>query len=327
MATSSSGISDLYTAVTADLVDFYADAVLLPNPALISNSINISEGSGDTVNFPLTDAWTTGLSGISESADIITGAGDQSFATSVSSVTAKKRGAGTEVSEEALEDGQFDIVRNAITTRLSNSVAQATDEAGFKVMLNNTETAPTDGNVLVGTGSNVSLINQASINGGSTGNIDVNVVFSPEAMGYMSKRDITLKMDEEVKKDQYIMTATVRNGFCHLRSGFIKAVASLAGSYAAANNVNLVDFAEAVARLRAANAPADLNGFYYAGITPQVELLLANELNGAGGTGTATIGSLSDIGNRALLDAVISEAVGIRWLRTNNLVSNIVNTI
>lgn len=326
MATSSTGINDLFTAVTADLVDFYADAVLLPNPALISNSINIEEGSGNSVNFPLTDAWTTGASSIAESANVVA-ASDQSFATSVASATAVKRGAGTQVSEEALEDGQFDVVRNAVVTRLSNSVAQATDEAGFKVMLNNTETAPTNGNLLDGADSNVSLINQSTINGGSTGAIDVNVVFSPEAMGYMSKRDITLKMEEEVKHDQYIMTGTVRNGFCHLRRDFIKAVASLTGSYSATNNVNLVDFAEAVARLRAGNAPADLNGFYYAGITPQVELLLANELNGAGSTGTSTIGSLSDIGNRALLDAVISEAVGIRWLRTNNLVTNMANTI
>jgi hypothetical protein len=328
MATSSSGINDLFTAVTADLVDFYADAVLLPNPALIMNSINISGGAGDSVNFPLTDAWTTGTSAIAESANVIAGTGgDQSFATSVASATAVKRGAGTQVSEEALEDGQFDVVRNAILTRLTNSVAQATDEAGFKTMLNDTETKPTNGNVLVGTGSNIALINRATINGAANGNIDVNVVFSPEAMGYMSKRDITAKMEAEVKHDQYIMTGTVRNAFTHLRPGFIKGVASTAGSYSATNNVNLVNFAEAVARLRADNAPADLNGFYYAAITPQVELLLANELNGAGGTGASTIGSLSDIGNRALLDAVISEAVGIRWLRTNNLVTNIVNTV
>lgn len=328
MATDSSGIGALYTAVVQDLVAYYDNAVLLPNPALITNSFNIAGSAGDSVKVPLTDAWTTGTSGIAEQANVIAGSGgDQSFTSTAVTLQASKRGAGTQVSEEALEDGQFDVVRNAVLTRLSRSIAQATDQAGFKTMLNNTETAPADGNVLVGTGANIELVNQATINGGSTGNIDVNVVFSPEAMAYMSKREPMVKMQEEVKHDRYIMTGTLRNAFGQLRPGFIKGVASLAGSYADANNVNLTDFAKCVAKLRDGNAPADDSGFYYAAITPGAELVLSNELNGVGGTGTSTIGSLSDIGNRVLLESVISEAIGIRWVRSNNLVENIVNTI
>lgn len=326
MATNSSGIGDLYTAVVQDLVAYYDNAVLLPNPALISNSFNIAGSAGDSVKVPLTDAWTTGTSNISEQGNIINLA-DQSFTTSSVSLTANKRGAGTTVSEEALEDGQFDVVRNAVLTRLSRSIAQATDQAGFKTMLNNTETAPADGNVLVGSGSAIELINQATINGAATGNIDVNVVFSPEAMAYMSKREPMVKMQEDVEFDRYIMTGTLRNAFGQLRPGFIKGVASLAGSYVDANNCNLVDFATAVAKLRDGNAPADDSGFYYAAITPGAELVLSNELNNVGGTGTSSIGSLSDIGNRVLLESVISEAIGIRWVRSNNLVENITNTI
>ena len=144
MATNSSGIGALYTAVVQDLVAYYDNAVLLPNPALITNSFNIAGSSGDSVKVPLTDAWTTGTSGISEQANVLAGAGgDQSFTSTAVTLQAIKRGAGTQVSEESLEDGQFDVVRNAVLTRLSRSIAQATDKAGFKVMLNNTETAPT----------------------------------------------------------------------------------------------------------------------------------------------------------------------------------------
>ena len=326
MATSSSGINDLYVSVVQDLVAYYDNAVLLPNPALITHSFNIAGSAGDSVKVPLTDAWTTGAD-VNESANVIA-ASDQSFTTTGVTLTAKKRGAGTQVSEEALEDGQFDVVRNAVLTRLSRSIAQATDIAGFKVMLNNTETAPTNGNELVGTGANIELVNQATINGAANGNIDVNVVFSPEAMAYMSKREPMVKMQEDVEFDRYIMTGTLRNAFGQLRPGFIKGVASLADTpYASANNCNLADFAESVAKLRAANAPADESGFYYAAITPGVELVLSNELSGVGSTGTSTIGSLSDIGNRVLLESIVSEAIGIRWVRSNNLVTGVTNTI
>ena len=323
--TTSAGISDLYNAVITDLVPYYDNAVMLPNSALIPNSLNISEGAGDTVQFPLQDSFSVATSGLAENANVV-GAGND-FTTSASPITAVKRGSGTFVTEESLEDGQFDVVRNAVVSQLSRSVAQATDQAGFKTMLNDTETVPGDGSELDGQNNDIELINQATINGAATGNIDVNVVFSPQAMGYMSKREITAKMEEDVQFDRYIMTGTTRNGFGQLRPDFMKAVASLAGSLVATNNVDLADFAQSVALLRAANAPADASGFYYAAITPQVEYLLSTELNGVGGTGASSIGSLSDIGNRALLDAVISEAIGIRWLRTNNLVTNITNTI
>ena len=327
MATDSSGIGALYTAVVQDLVAYYDNAVLLPNPALISNSFNIAGSSGDSVKVPLTDAWGVGASGIAEQANVVA-ADNESFTSTGVTLQASKRGSGTQVSEEALEDGQFDVVRNAVLTRLSRSIAQATDQAGFKTMLNNTETSPADGNVLVGTGANIELVNQATINGAATGNIDVNVVFSPEEMSYMIKREPMVKMQEDVEFDRYIMTATLRNKFGQLRPGFIKGVASSTGIQSNASlTCNLVDFATSVAKLRDANAPTDETGFYYAAVTPGAELALSNELNGVGGTGTSSIGSLSDIGNRVLLESIISEAIGIRWVRSNNLVENIVNTI
>ena len=328
MSTNSANISALYAAVVQDLVAYYDNAVLLPNPALITNSFNIAGSAGDSVKVPLTDAWSTAGSGLGEQSNVIAIGGDQSFTSTGVTLTAVKRGAGTQVSEESLEDGQIAVVQQAVLTRLSRSIAQATDVAGFKVMLNNTETVPADGNALVGSGDNIELINQASINGGVTGNIDVNVVFSPEAMAYMSKREPMVKMQEDVEFDRYIMTGTLRNAFKQLRPGFIKGVASLHDTpFVSANNCNLANFAEAVAKLRTANAPTDEAGFYYAAITPGVELAISNELNGVGGTGASSIGSLSDIGNRVLLESIVSEAIGIRWVRSNNLVTGITNTI
>ena len=135
-------------------------------------------------------------------------------------------------------------------------------------------------------------------------------------------------MQEDVEFDRYIMTGTLRNAFGQLRPGFIKGVASLADTpYTATNNCDLSDFAECVAKLRAANAPADESGFYYAAITPGVELILSNILSGAGASSTSSIGSLSDIGNRVLLESIVSEAIGIRWVRSNNLVTGVTNTI
>tara|TARA_R110000803_G_scaffold92460_4_gene159973 strand:- start:35 stop:1009 length:975 start_codon:yes stop_codon:yes gene_type:complete len=322
MATTSLGINDLYNAVITDLIPFYDSAVLLPNSALIPNSLNISEGAGDTVQFPLQDAFSVATSGLGEQANVV-GAGNN-FSTTASSIQAIKRGSGTFVTEEALEDGQFDVVRNAVVSQLSRSVAQATDQAGFATMLNDTETVPTDASQLDGTtGKNILMVNQNTV-GVTTGTVDVNVVFSPEAMGYMEKRGITAKMEEDVQFDRYIMTGTVRNGFGQLRKDYIKAVGSISGSLVATDNATLADFAQSVALLRAANAPADASGFYYAAITPQVEFILSSFINGV--NGSTSIGSLSDVGNRALVDAVISEAIGIKWLRTNNLVTGMTNT-
>ena len=319
-STTSSSIGALFTAVTTDLVPFYSSAVLLPNQALITHSINISGGAGDTVKFPTQDSFNVGTT-ISENADVL--ASENPLDATAVSVSASKRGSGTYVTEESLEDGQFDVVRGAVVAQLSSAAASATDQAGFKVFVNDTETAPADANVLVGTAGNIDCLNRATV-GADGGDIDINIIFSNQGMGYMEKRSITASMQEDVQYDRYIMTGTVRNGFGKLRGDYMVAVGSISESTASADNATLVDFAGAVANLRAANAPADSSGFYYAAITPQVEYLLSSYINGVNGAGN--IGSLSDIGNRALLEAVVSEAIGIRWLRTNNLVTGVTNT-
>lgn len=320
-STTSTSIGALFTAVTTDLVPFYSSAVLLPNQALITNSINIAGGAGDTVKFPTQDSFNVGVN-ITENTSVLT-AGENPLDATAVSVSAQKRGSGTYVTEESLEDGQFEIIRGAVVSQLSSAAASATDIAGFKVFTNNTEVAPTNANLLIGTGGTIDCLNRATV-GADGGTIDINIVFSNQSMGYMEKRSITASMQEDVLYDRYVMTGTVRNGFGKLRADHMVAVGSISGSTASADNATLVDFAGAVANLRAANAPADSSGFYYAAITPQVEYLLSSYINGV--NGASNIGSLSDIGNRALLEAVVSEAIGIRWLRTNNLVTGVTNT-
>ena len=318
----SPNIQGLYANVVADLQAYYDNAVLLPNSTLIPNQINIAGGTGDTVQFPIQTAFSVGAT-LTEMEDIVTNHPND-FAATASNIQAVKRGSGTYVTEESLEDGNFDQVRQAVVSQLSSSAANATDVAGFLTMLNNTETAPSDADELDGsTGNNILMVNQNTV-GASAGTVDVNVVFSPQAMGYMEKRAIVAKMEEDVQFDRHIVTGTVRNGFGQLRKDFIKAVGSISGSLAVTDNATLADFAQTVALLRAANAPADASGFYYAAITPQVEYILSSLINGV--NGASNIGSLSDVGNRALVDAVISEAIGIRWLRTNNLVTGVTNT-
>lgn len=311
MTTNSSAINDLYADVVADLIPFYDNMVLLPNQALILNSYNITGTAGDTVKIPTHDAYTTGAT-IIEGNQIITGASESDFSTSAASITVVKRGAGSFVTEESLEDGGIATVRTAVTTQLSRAIAQSTDIAGFRVALTNAETALTDI-------ANVTVTKVGPAAGALTG-ADVAVVMSPEAMGYAMKREPTLKMFNDVDRDRHDMVATVRNGFVQVRANFINGVVSsnVVAEATAAIRCNLDDISQAVTNLRTANAPTDASGFYIACVTPAQEYHLASQLNNVN-VSSGNIGDLSMIGNGALLDGLIGQAVGCRFFRSNNL--------
>ena len=127
MSTNSTGIAGLYSNVVADLQAYYDNAVLLPNSTLIPNQINIAGGTGDTVQFPIQTAFGVGVT-LTEMEDIVTNH-PNNFAATGSPITAIKRGSGTFVTEESLEDGNFDQVRQAVVSQLSSSAANATDQA------------------------------------------------------------------------------------------------------------------------------------------------------------------------------------------------------
>jgi len=312
MATQTANIVALYEDVVADLIPYYDNFVLLPNPSIILNSYNISGGVGNTMKIPVTNAWTAGNSSVGENTEII-GNADQDFLPTSVSLSVNKRGASTLISEESLEDGGFETVRNAVVTRLSRSIAQATDEKGFNVLASGSETALTDI-------SGLNVTNDGYANTALTG-ADVALVMSPEAGAYAVKREPTVKMFNDVNKDNYQMVATVRNGFAQVKSNFIRAIATSNVIGAAAGiSASLDQFSTSVANLRGQNAPTDGAGFYIAVVTPAQELALAKELNGVGGISSGSIGSVAqDLANQALLEGLIGQAIGCRFVRSNNL--------
>jgi hypothetical protein len=312
MATQTANVASLYEDVVADLIPYYDNFVLLPNPSIIMHSYNITGGVGNTMKIPVTNAWTAGNSSVGENTAII-GNADQDFVPTSVSLSVNKRGASTLISEESLEDGGFETVRNAVVTRLSRSIAQATDTKGFTVMASGAETAMTDM-------SDLNVSNDGYANTALTG-ADIALVFSPEAGAYAVKREPTVKMFNDIDKDQYQMVATVRNGFAQVRSDFIRAVATSNVIGAASNiSASLNQFSTSVANLRAVNAPTDGSGFYIACVTPAQELALAKELNGVGGISSGSIGSVAQgLANQALLEGLIGQAIGCRFVRSNNL--------
>lgn len=328
MATTSSGIQALYEDVLASLVAHYDNFVLLPNPGVLTNIYNISGGLGNTVKVPITNAWAAG-STIAEGDSVITGAA-RDFNPGSISFAVNKRGAGTYVNEEALEDGGLATVRNAVLLRLSRAIAQATDVAGFNQLIVGSDTTPA--NIAVVTAGGLSNDGQSNV-ATYSGNSDVSLVMSPEALAYAMKREPTVKMWNDVDRDRYEMVATVRNGFARIpfnapggaNAYFARAIIGsnsfdAANADAAQGGVSLNMISKSVANLRSVNAPTDAAGMYLAVVTAAHEFQLAKELNGVGGITNGSIGSVAqELANQALMDALIGQAVGCRFIRSNNL--------
>jgi len=320
MATTSSGVNALYEDVVASLIPFYDNFVLLPTPGVLTNIYNISGGVGDTVKVPITNYWASGAT-VAEGNQIITGAGVEDFDPGSIQLTVGKRGAGTFVNEEALEDGGLATVRNAVLLRLSRAIAQGTDKAGFNILATGSATALTDV-------ANVNLTNDGVSNVSLYTTGDVSFVMSPEAMAYAIKREPTVKMFNDVNYDRYEMVATVRNGFARIpfstSGGNVFFARAVIGSdsfdaTSATGAVSLNMFSKSVANLRKINAPTDASGFYTAVVSAAHEFQLAKELNGIGAS-SGSIGSVAqDLANQALMDGLIGQAIGCRFIRSQNV--------
>lgn len=300
-------IEALYTDIMGDLVPYFENQVLLPNSAMIANIYNIEGGAGDTVKVPVMSSYSP-ASTIANMGDTLLNGND--FTTTEVLVGVKKRGAGSQVYNESLEDGGLAVVRSNIVNQLSGALAQATDRAGLLTMVRGSETALTAvGNI------NVAKYGDAGTQAATT--FEVGAVFSPMAMAYVSKRAPGVKIFENVSTDTHDIAASVRNGFAQLRTDHIKAVVSNA-AIGGANSADLADFSMAVAALRAANAPTGTNGFYNAIISPAMEYALASQLNSVTQT---LVGDLSNLGNMALASGIVSQCVGITFVRSSNLAS------
>jgi hypothetical protein len=294
MATTSTGIAELYSDIVADLVPYYMDAVLLPNQNIIVNSLQISGEAGDTVKFPLTNAYVNAGTVGEGNSIASTGAVSDFDPTSVS-ITVAKRGVATDVTEEALEDGGLAVVRNAVLTRLAGGLAQATDIAGLA--------QAKTGATLADTGE-----------GSSANTHTTNFVMSPEALGFASKREPSVRMWYDVDLDKHLFRGSVRNGFITLRGNFINPVTANTSIGSATANITAI--AKAVSQLRQQNAPVGSDGMYVSIIDPALEFAINEQVSLAGGQ---AIGSLSDIGNRALMQGLVGQAAGVMFFRSNNL--------
>lgn len=289
----SSSVQQLYADIVQDLVPYYMDAVLLPNQEIIKNSLTVSGSSGSQVRFPLTNEYTSAVT-ITEGESILAGA-NSNLTPTAANISFAKRGVATDVTEESLEDGGFDMVRDAVLTRLSGGLAQATDTAG----LLQAKTSFTSNDGVTGANSDFTQ----------------SFIISPDAMAYAEKRTPTVQVWYNPNKDMHEFRGTARNGFTALRANFGRTIKSgnLGGSQAKAN---VEAIATSVANLRAVNAPVGLDGMYIGLIDPGFEFAINQQLAQVGGS---TISSLSDLGNNALRDATIAMIAGTKLYRSNNL--------
>jgi hypothetical protein len=296
MATVTSAmVQELYTDIVADIKSFVDDATLLNNPQFMMAMFDIAGSAGNTVRVPVQNAFTD-AGEIQPGNSIISVGGEYAYNPTSVDISMKKFGVGTDIYEDALEDGGIALVRSQLLNGLAGGLAQAIDKDGFATL---TAAGTQDGN--------------ASITGKAT------IVMSPQSLAMASKRQPTVKTWFDPDTDSHQFRATSRTGFAAVPNGTSVGVRLVdCEDVVGTGTVSLADYAKAVANLRAGNHPTMQSGFYAGFINPTAEFALASELNGLAGT-TGTVGDLSDLGNQALVSALVGQAVGIAFARTNNL--------
>jgi hypothetical protein len=302
MATTSTTVQELYTDIVADLQIYFSDAVLLPNSQFVLNSFNIAGSSGNTVRVPITNTYTD--AGSVTAGSSIKSAANSIFNPGEVDISMTKYGVGSDVHEEALEDGGLAVVRQALLDRLSGGLAQAVDVAGFEALRD------------AGANSSINQDGNASLSG--AGN-HVNIVMSPSALGYAAKREPQVRMWYNPDTDVHEFRASTRAGFAAIWNGVntefgIRKLNDV--STIGSGQLTLGDFAKSVANLRSGNHPTMGSGMYAGFIAPATEYSVASQLNSVT---QSSIGDLSAIGNRALLTGLIGQAAGIEFFRSNNL--------
>ena len=296
--TTSTTVAQLYTDLVADLVPFFMNNTLLPNSELVRNSINMVGETGGTVRFPVTNAYTNAVD-VAEGASI--GLTSNLTPTAVS-IALQKRGVGSDVTLEALSDGGYDLVYRSTLQRLGGGLAQATDIAGFLI-------AATAFTAEVGTASAANT---------STNN----VIMSPDALGYAVKDEGPMvETWYNVDTQTHQFRGSIRDGYAAIKPLFgVKMTAlNTVGTAFGAIGADISSVALGTSTLRVQNAPTLDNGNYIAAIDPAMEYAINQQVALSGGS--AAVGSLSDIGNKAFYDGLVGQAVGCAFFRTNNLPS------
>tara|TARA_R110002074_G_scaffold195309_1_gene361536 strand:+ start:275 stop:1207 length:933 start_codon:yes stop_codon:yes gene_type:complete len=304
MTVKSAQVAQLYTDLVADLVPYFMNATLLPNSALIRNSINMVGETGKVVRFPVTNAYTNAVT-VADGASIIgTANAESEFIPTNVDVTLTKKGIGSDVTLEALSDGGYDLVYRSTLQRLGGGLAQATDKEGFL-------TAGTAFTTEVGAASTAATSTH-------------NLIMSPDALGYAVKDDGPLvETWYNVDTQTHEFRGTIRDGYAAIQPLFgvrmtgLNTVGTSFGTDAGEIGFDISSVAKATSLLRKQNAPTLDNGNYIAALDAAAEFAINQQVALAGGT--AAVGSLSDIGNKAFYDGLVGQAVGCAFFRSNNL--------
>ena len=91
----SSAVSNLYSDIVADLLAYYDNAVLLPNPSIITNIYNLEGAVGNQIKIPVTNQYGTANVNVADNASILTLSDDNhDFGPSNVILSVSKRGAG-----------------------------------------------------------------------------------------------------------------------------------------------------------------------------------------------------------------------------------------
>jgi len=301
--TTSTNVAQLYTDLVADLVPFFMNATLLPNSALVRNSINMVGETGGTVRFPVTNPYTN-ASVVLEGDPIGNASNLQPTNVNIELV---KRGVGSDVTLEALSDGGYDLVYRSTLQRIGGGLAQATDIAGLLVAADGFDPDTAGNNADVGTASALATSS-------------VNLIMSPEALGYAVKDEGPMvETWYDVNTQTHQFRGSIRDGYAAInpKMGVRMTGLNTVGTSVDTIGFNISSVAQGVSLLRVQNAPTLDNGNYIAVIDPAAEFALNEQVALAGGT--AAIGSLSDIGNQAFYDGLIGQAVGAAFFRSNNV--------
>ncbi len=301
--TTSTTVAQLYTDLVADLVPFFMNSTLLPNSALVRNSINMVGETGGTVRFPVTNPYTN-ASVVLEGDPIGNASNLQPTNVNIELV---KRGVGSDVTLEALSDGGYDLVYRSTLQRIGGGLAQATDIAGLLVAADGFDPDTAGNNADVGTASALATSS-------------VNLIMSPEALGYAVKDEGPMvETWYDVNTQTHQFRGSIRDGYAAInpKMGVRMTGLNTVGTSVDTIGFNISSVAQGVSLLRVQNAPTLDNGNYIAVIDPAAEFALNEQVALAGGT--AAIGSLSDIGNQAFYDGLIGQAVGAAFFRSNNV--------
>lgn len=296
-STGTGTIAQMLEDLVQDLIPYTLDKTLLTNQAIVARQINVEGQGGSQVRIPVatipTDAAT-----VNEGASII-GQAEGNLTPIAANIDFVKRGVGSNVTSESVEEGMYEHVVGATLDRLSGVLSTATDIAGFTTM--KTDFTNDDGT------------------GGANAQSKHSFVFSPSGVAFAQARAPMVNHFFDNDLDQHNFRASCRNGFATLgtpANTVGRTITSRILGSATATAANVEALATSVANLRQDSALVGLDGNYVAVVDSGYELDLNKQIAALGGT---TIGSLSDVGNNALRNAIFSVLAGATLYRSNLL--------